>query len=173
MKRLLILFLLAGVAPSIITGQTRSRKTEQELLKLQRQWLDAYQKHDAAALERIEVDDFTLTESDGKVTTKAEDVASIKNAKPPQPDDSFDVEDVKVRLYGDTAVLIGRVILKYRNKGQMVAERYRYTDTYLKRHGRWRVVASQLTAYRRYVLSRSAGAATHSAGLAREHTFYH
>jgi ketosteroid isomerase-like protein len=145
MKRLLTLFVLAGAALSAAIGQTRNPKVEQELLKLQREWLDAYQKHDAAALERIEADDFTLTEADGKVTTKAEDVASIRNAKPPQPDDSFDVEDVRVRLYGDTAILMGRVILKYRNKGQMVAERYRYTDTYLKQRGRWRVVASQLT----------------------------
>ena len=145
MKHLLALFVLTGVALSPATGQTKSPKAERELLKLQREWLDAYQKHDAAALERIEADDFTLTEADGKVTTKPKDVASIRNAKPPQPDDSFDVEDVKVRLYGDTAILMGRVILKYRNKGQMVVERYRYTDTYLKRRGRWRVVASQLT----------------------------
>ena len=145
MKHLLALFVLTGVALSPATGQTKSPKAERELLKLQREWLDAYQKHDAAALERIEADDFTLTEADGQVTTKPEDVASIRNAKPPQPDDSFDVEDVKVRLYGDTAILMGRVILKYRNKGQMVVERYRYTDTYLKRRGRWRVVASQLT----------------------------
>lgn len=145
MKLLLMAFVLVGAASPIAIGQTKKPKAEQALLKLQREWLDAYQKHDAAALERIEADNFTLTEADGKVTTKAEDVASIRNAKPPQPDDSFDVEDAKVRLYGDTAVLIGRVILKYRNKGQMVVERYRYTDTYLRRRGRWQVVASQLT----------------------------
>ena len=145
MKRFLMIFVLVCLVLSVAFGQTKNPKAQQELLKLQREWLDAYEKHDAAALERIEADDFTLTEADGKVTTKAEDVASVKNAKPPQPDDSFDVEDVLVRLYSDTAVLIGRVILKYRNKGQMVAERYRYTDTYLKRRGRWQVVASQLT----------------------------
>lgn len=140
-----MIFVLTVVASFVAFGQTKNSKAEQELLKLQREWLDAYQKHDAAALERIEADDFTLTESDGKVTTKTEDVANVRNAKPPQPDDAFDVEDVKVRLYGDTAVLIGRVILKYRNKGQMVAEQYRYTDTYVKRKGKWQVVASQLT----------------------------
>ena len=145
MKLLLIAFVLVCVASPIAIRQTKNSKAEQELLKLQREWLDAYQKHDPAALERIEADGFTLTEADGKVTTKAEDVASIRNAKPPQPDDAFDVEDVKVRVYGDTAILMGRVILKYRNKGQIVVERYRYTDTYLKRRGRWQVFASQLT----------------------------
>jgi ketosteroid isomerase-like protein len=145
MKAFLMIFVLVCVAASVAIGQAKNAKAEQQLLKLQREWLDAYRKHDAAALERIEADDFTLTEADGKVTTRAEDVASIRNARPPQPDDAFDVEDVMVRVYGDTAVLIGRVILKYRNKGQMVVERYRYTDTYLKRSGRWQVVASQLT----------------------------
>ncbi len=148
MKLLTIIFVLIVFAVPAVGQQTKKLGAEQELLKLQREWLDAYQKHDAAALERIEADDFTLTEGDGKVTTKAEDVASVKNAKPPQPDDAFDVQDVKVRLYGDTAVLIGRVIIRYRNKGQMVAEQYRYTDTYLKRRGRWQVVASQLTRIR-------------------------
>ena len=145
MKLLLIAFVLVCVASPIAIGQTKNPKAEQEVLKLQREWLDAYQKHDPAALERIEADDFTLTEADGKVITKTEDVASIRNAKPPQPDDAFDVEDVKVRVYGDTAILMGAVILKYRNKGQIVVERYRYTDTYLRRHGRWQVFASQLT----------------------------
>jgi ketosteroid isomerase-like protein len=148
MKLLAITFLLLAFAVTAVGQQTRKLAAEQELLNLQREWLDAYQKHDATALERIEADDFTLTEGDGKVTTKAEDVASVRNAKPPQPDDAFDVEDVKVRLYGDTAVLIGRVIIKYRNRGKLVAEQYRYTDTYLKRRGRWQVVASQLTRMR-------------------------
>ena len=145
MNRLWMIFLIAVFASLPTAGQTTKPKTEQKLLQLQREWLDAYQKHDAAALERIEAEDFILTESDGKLTTKAEDVESIKNANPPQPDDTFDAEDVKVRVYGDTAVLMGRVILKYRNKGQLVVEQYRYTDTYLKRRGRWLVVASQLT----------------------------
>jgi ketosteroid isomerase-like protein len=148
MKLFAIIFALILFAVPAVGQQTRKPGAEQELLKLQREWLDAYQAHDAAALERIEADDFTLTEGDGKVTTKAEDVASLKNAKPPQPDDAFDVEDVQVRLYGDTAVLIGRVIIRYRNRGQMVAEQYRYTDTYLRRRGRWQVVASQLTRIR-------------------------
>ena len=148
MKLFAIVFVLIVFAVPAIAQPTKKLGAEQELLKLQREWLDAYQKHDAAALERIEADDFTLTEGDGKVTTKVEDVASLRNAKAPQPDDAFDVEDVQVRLYGDTAVLIGRVIIRYRNKGQMVAEQYRYTDTYLKRRGRWQVVASQLTRIR-------------------------
>lgn len=148
MKLFAIIFALMALAVPAVGQQPKKLGTEQELLKLQREWLDAYQKHDAAALERIEADDFTLTEGDGKVTTKAEDVASLRNAKPPQPDDAFAVEDVQVRLYGDTAVLIGRVIIRYRNRGQMVSEQYRYTDTYLKRRGRWQVVASQLTRIR-------------------------
>lgn len=138
-----VLVLLAGSLSA--RAQASTDKAQRQLLKLQREWLDAYQKHDAAALERIEADDFTLTEADGKITTKADDVASIRNSKPPQPDDRFDVEDVVIRVYGDAAVIMGRVIFRFRNKGEMVAERYRYTDTYLKRRGRWQVYASQLT----------------------------
>lgn len=134
-------------------GQTRlhsnSRKQENkiagQLLKLEREWLDAYEKHDIAAMERIEADDFILTDSDGKVVTKAEDISDIRKAAPPAPDDSFSTRDVKVRVYDGAAVLSGFFILKYRNKGVLVTELYRYTDTYIKRHYRWQVVSSQLT----------------------------
>ena len=139
------MFMLIGLAVSGAFGQASDRRAERDLLKLQRQWLDAYEKHDADAVGRIEADGFTLTEADGKVTTKAEDVTGVRKSKPPQPDDAWDTEDVKVRLYGNTAVLTGVVISKYRNKGQLVAEGYRYTDTYIKRRGKWQVVASQLT----------------------------
>ena len=59
--------------------------------------------------------------------------------------------DTKVRVHGDTAILTGKVIQKgtYRDgpkQGQEYNIQSRYTDTYVKRNGRWQVVASHLTA---------------------------
>jgi ketosteroid isomerase-like protein len=126
--------------------QSRSKnKVAEQLLKLEREWLDAYEKHDIAAMERIESDDFILTDSDGKVVTKAQDIDDIRKAAPPAPDDSFGTRDVKVRVYGEAAVLTGFFILKYRNKGILVTETYRYTDTYISRNNRWQVVSSHLS----------------------------
>lgn len=114
---------------------------EQELLKLERAWLDAYQKHDVAAMERIEADDFSITHSNGQVITKAQEIANLKKAGPGESSMTFSTEETKVRLFGDTAILNGIVVMKGNNSTQ----RSRYTDVYVKRNGQWQVVASHLS----------------------------
>ncbi len=119
---------------------------EAEVVKTEREWLDAYLKADAAAMERIEADEFTLTFPNGQTITKAQEMERIKASKP-RTDGSleFSAEGTKVRLYGDTAVLTGIVVQKEKVKGEEKVNRDRYTDVWVKRDGRWQVVASQLT----------------------------
>ncbi|MFP5264994.1 MAG: DUF4440 domain-containing protein [Blastocatellia bacterium] len=114
---------------------------EQELLKVERAWLDAYLNRDAAAMEQIESDDFTITHADGRVITRAEEIANLKKAPAGDSSVSFSTENTRVRLYGDTAILTG--VFVYKSKDS--TERSRYTDVYVKRNGRWQVVASHLT----------------------------
>ena len=57
----------------------------------------------------------------------------------------FYTEDVQARVYGDTVILIGRVVTEYSRDGKPVKEQSRYTDTYVRRGRSWQVVASQLT----------------------------
>lgn len=104
---------------------------------LEREWLDAYEKRDTDAMQRIVAEDFTIYFENGDSQTKAQLVAMIaRNAGKPGP--KFVTEDVVARAYGDTVVLTGRVI----NTTQKSASRY--TDTYVRRNGRWQVVASHL-----------------------------
>ena len=42
-------------------------------------------------------------------------------------------------------ILMGRVVTEYKRDGKTVRERPRYTDTYVRRKGRWQVVASHLS----------------------------
>jgi len=123
---------------------------EQELLKVEREWLDAYLKRDVAAMDRIEANDFVITYADGKVLTKADEITNLKKPAPAGPGPIFMTADTKVRVYGDAAVLTGKVIQKgvYNDgpkKGQEYNIQQRYTDVYVKRDGRWQVVASHLT----------------------------
>lgn len=115
---------------------------EQELLKVEREWLDAYLNRDVAAIERIEADDFTITHPDGRMLTKVEQIAGLKKSAG-QKDTSitFSTEETRVRLFGDTAILTGVFVFTQKDK----VERSRYTDVYVKRNGRWQVVASHLT----------------------------
>ena len=133
-----------------VAASTQSSSVEQELLKLERDWLDAYTKRDVAAMERIEADDFMITFADGAVRTKADEIANLKKPAPEGQPPIFMTADTKVRVYGDTAVLTGKVIMKGTyaegpKKGEQYNLQYRYTDVYVKRNGRWQVVASHLT----------------------------
>jgi uncharacterized protein (TIGR02246 family) len=119
----------------------------QAVQKLERAWLNAYEQHDEKAMEAIVADDFTITFPNGSIQTKAQIMAAIKNPRPPdRPAMKFHTEDVKARVYGDTVILIGRVVTEYQRAGQTTSkEEQRYTDTYVKRNGRWQVVASHLS----------------------------
>jgi uncharacterized protein (TIGR02246 family) len=119
----------------------------QAVRKLERAWLDAYEQFDEKAMNAIVADDFTITFPDGSRQTKVQIVNSLKLPRQAgRPTAKFYTEDVQARVYGDTVILTGRVVTEYQRDGQtMSKEQQRYTDTYVKRNGRWQVVASHLS----------------------------
>jgi len=120
-------------------------QAEQEVRKLEREWLDAYEKRDAEAMNRIVADDFKLTFPDGRAQTKADILAQLKSEKNSGlPSPKFSTEDVQSRVEGDKVILMGRFIQQMERNGQTRIMQMRYTDTYVKRQGRWQVIASQL-----------------------------
>lgn len=124
---------------------TGSAAIEQELLKLDREWLDAYEKGDAAAIGRIEADDFTITYADGQMLTKAQDMEAVSKSNPAGAALKLSTEETKVRVYENTAVITGILIQKMMRDGKEVTVRERYTDVWAKRQGRWQAVATALT----------------------------
>jgi ketosteroid isomerase-like protein len=121
-------------------------RAEEEVRRLEREWLDAYERHDAAAMDRIVAEDFTITFPNGAMQTKPQLMTMIKTPpKPGQPRMKFSTEGVQSRAYGDTVILTGRVVSEYERDGKTVREQMRYTDTYVRTKGRWQVVASHLS----------------------------
>ena len=139
---LAILFLIASLGYA-----TAQNDHAQEVRKLERAWLDAYEQHDEKAMTAIVADDFTITFPDGSMQTKAQIITSLKGGGGSgRPSMKFHTEDVQARVYGDTVILSGRVVTEYQRDGQTISkEQQRYTDTYVKRNGRWQVVASHLS----------------------------
>lgn len=122
-------------------------RAEQEVRQLERAWLDAYEKFDAEAMERIVADDFMITFPNGKMQTKPQLMNMIRRPRPPSASPKrFFTEDVQARVYGDVVILRGRVIEESQKDGQPQREESRYTDVYLQTNGRWQVVASHLSA---------------------------
>jgi ketosteroid isomerase-like protein len=92
-------------------------------------------------LDRLLADDCVFSGADGRVLTKAEWIAELLSGNPAY--EAFDLEEHQVRVYGDTAVTVGRVMVKGRSGGGRFSQRYGYTATYVKRDARWRMVAEQ------------------------------
>ncbi len=120
--------------------------TEREVRKMEREWLDAYEKRDVEAMDRILSDDFKLTFSNGSEQTKADILATLKTARDSgRPSPKFSTEDVQSRVEGEAVILTGRLIQTMERDGQTRTMQMHYTDTYTKRRGRWQVITSQLT----------------------------
>ena len=57
----------------------------------------------------------------------------------------FKIDDLKVRFYGDTAIVVGQGSIKAHTKTQDLSGQYVWTDTFVKMLGEWKAVASQVT----------------------------
>jgi uncharacterized protein (TIGR02246 family) len=120
----------------------QTESVEQELIKLENEWAGAWVKMDAAFFERIEADDYMWTSPSGEVWTKAKDLAFVRSLRSGEGTSlSYVTDEVKVRVYGDAAVVTGRDTIKETKKGKDVSHQERWTNTWVKRDGRWQCVA--------------------------------
>lgn len=105
-------------------------------------------RRDKAYFQRIEADEFVFTDSSGGTTTKAQDVASLDKPAGDFKLISYDVDEMKVSVYGNTAVLTGRTTTLSRGKDREVTSRSRFTDVFVKRKGHWQLVAGHSSRIR-------------------------
>lgn len=147
-SRCLLLFILSlAVWASAQEAPPDRSPAEQAVRQLERAWLDAYEKFDAEAMDRIVADDFAITFPNGQMQTKAQLMKMVRGPKPPGASAGrIFTEDTQARVYGDTVILRGRVIQESQRDGQARREESRYTDVYIQTNGRWQVVASHLSA---------------------------
>jgi hypothetical protein len=152
-----ILILAVGIAVvSLASGwseEDRTIRAEREVRELEAQLSRAVVQGDRAFFERVLAADFTHTSHAGKFKTRAEWMAEDKvenrQGKPQAGKttyEAFDVDDLAVRIYGETAVVTGRSTPKGRNaKGEPIRGRYRFLRVWVKRGGGWQAVAFQGT----------------------------
>ena len=115
----------------------------EEVRRFEYRWGEAYVRRDLAALEEILADEYTLTDPLGGTTDKAQNLAFISTAEFIIEDTSS--RDVRVRLYGNTAVVTALSDFKAHYRGVAVSGSCRYTDVLIRRGGRWYAVASHAT----------------------------
>jgi len=130
-------------APSATATTESAANVEQEIRKIHQEYDRAWLQQDATAFDRLLADDVTQTDPEGKVLSKAEIVANAKSG-----DVKFEVgqsDDVKVRVYGNTALVTTRWTEKSTNKGKPTTGIMRNTVVYVKKNGNWQVVSDQVT----------------------------
>ena len=144
MKSLCTAGLLAAlVLPVFGVARADAPSVEQNLMQMERDWTQAGLKKDAASLDKIIADDWVAIGFDGKTVTKAEVMADLKSGA--SATQSVELGAMKVRVFGNTAVVTGSDTEKSTYKGKDSSGKYVWTDVFVMRQGRWQAAASQST----------------------------
>jgi len=142
------------MSAALVRSQTVNKKPERpsrveaELMQIERDIGEANINRDKAFFERVEADEFIFTDSSGGITTKTEDVGSLDKPAGETKLISYVPDEMKVRVYGRTAVVTGRVTSTYRRQDKEIVSRTRFTDLFVRRDGRWQLVAGHSSQIR-------------------------
>jgi ketosteroid isomerase-like protein len=116
-----------------------ANKTEADFQKMEQNWLDAAAVPDLPALRKMLADDFMGTSFGGDVLSKSDVVPADGSTANHMPKCSL--RDSTVRLFGDTAVLMGYVEMQAADKKQGM----RMTTVFQKRGEGWQVIAVHMS----------------------------
>ena len=114
----------------------------QELKQLEQTLAAAWKNGDCKAWGAIVADDWSVIHMDGSIIPKAAALATCRAAE--AKIDAFTIDELSVRPYGDAAVVTGRTVVSVGGPHPQTV-RLRFTDVFVRRAGRWQVVASQAT----------------------------
>ena len=116
---------------------------EQALMKIQHEWAEARVKGDSSYTRRLEADDCNILWPDGKIVNKRADLQTMTGNI---VFSEFKIHNLRVRLYGDTGIVVGEGIIKAQEgKQNLLGGKFVWTDTFVNEAGQWKVVASQIT----------------------------
>jgi ketosteroid isomerase-like protein len=139
----------SAVAVAVVLAVSAARaqtagKAEQEIRAMEKLWNESRVRADVAALGTLLDDGWTVTHGDGTINTKAEYLADLKSGARKFFSD-VKQDDFSVRIYGDTAIAAGLSDSKVEYKGKPSGGALRFTRVYVKRNGRWVMIASHAT----------------------------
>jgi ketosteroid isomerase-like protein len=125
---------------------SRDQGAIREILELERQSKDAAVHRDPEFSQRTLADDYVAITPLGQVITKGDTVAARKSGQLRY--DSIEINDVVVRVYGNTAIVTARANVKGTDLGEEFNGAYRFTRVWVRRNGRWQAASYQATVTR-------------------------
>ena len=149
MNRMLVIAAIIVALGPLAVGQTKSaRRTQTEnvvegIRRLDQERIQAQIHADAAALDRIYADDFIGIGPSGTVRTKPQVLADYTSHD--LNFQSITTDEVRIRVYGNTAVVVGRWRARGENAGRSFDYQARFVSVWVRRDGEWRMVSDQST----------------------------
>jgi len=144
MKLLPGLLISSFMCAATILAQMSAEETT-AVLQAERDGCTAYLNGEAEKIANFLTEDYTLTNSKGEISGRADDIADATSGKVHY--DVFENYDMKVRLYGDSAAVVtGRTKLKGVHNGKTIDKIVQFTDTLVKQNGHWRLAAGHVSA---------------------------
>jgi hypothetical protein len=134
---------LAFAIALVCTPQARADEMPADLRLAAEAFDVAQHSGNRAELERLVAEDYRLFGSDGAGQNKDQFIADFTS--PSFDIDPFTIEEFDARVYGDTAILTGRVALSGASNGHRFTVNLRFSDLWVKRDGQWQVVFAQTT----------------------------
>jgi ketosteroid isomerase-like protein len=128
-----------AAAPATFAGSQSPAIDEAELRRLEAVWNDAHLRADAKALDALWADELIVTLPGMRVLSKAESLSVLQSGR--MKFVKYDTSELRVQLYGDSAVVTGRLQRSRDMIGRTLTDDWRFTKVYVRRSGAWRVVA--------------------------------
>ena len=141
MKRVVILLAFTVAASALALGQ--GGNVEQSLKALTEQARQAALKGDVTAVDKLLADDFIGINPVGETNTKADVLELFKSGKLKY--DAFEISDMKVRVYGETALVNASANVKGHLGDIDISGQFRAVRVWVKRKGQWQTVSFQST----------------------------
>ncbi len=110
-----------------------------ELTRLEKVWNEAYVSSDADTLDRLCADDLVVTMTDMVVLNKESSIAILRSGK--VKFQRYETSDLGIHVYDHAAVVTGRLQRTRSVQGREVNDEWRFTKVYIRRGGKWLVVA--------------------------------
>jgi hypothetical protein len=149
LTRILLVTMLMIAIPPLVPGQAKSKNTtkkggdEQAVRQELNDLVAALNTTNIKELDRIWADGYTFVSDSGVLTAKPQRLASFKSGEIKY--DSISIDDVRIHVFGDTAICTFHVISKFAPGVKSVGGKFMTTATFVKSKGRWAEVAAQST----------------------------
>jgi uncharacterized protein (TIGR02246 family) len=130
---------ISAMLVAFVGLQAQMSDTDVALTRLEAEWNTAHVQGDAATLARIFADDLVVVVPGMRPLSKADSLGMFSAGG--MKFDRYESSDIRSRVYGDTAIVTGRIKRTRTIGGKTMDDDWRFTKVYLRRANAWQVVS--------------------------------